>query len=130
MKDLRAVLILIATALLIAIILSFAAPAYSAGRWDEVDPETRAWFESLRQPDNPSVSCCGSGDAYFVDELEITNGKVFATITDNRGNPLPLGLKLEIPKHKMNRDPNIMNRYIVFASPDGRVFCFISGTGV
>lgn len=113
------------------IILLSSAHAAVGDRWASVDPELREWFQSLKQPDNPQVSCCGSGDAYYADEITVKTGnKVFVTITDNRGNPLPVGTELEIPPHKMNRDANRTGQYIVFASPNGTVYCFISGTGI
>ena len=114
---------------ILAMIVMLASSARAAS-WDDAPPEVKSWFQSLKQPDRPEVSCCGTGDAYYVDDLDVVDGKVYATITDNRSNPLPVGTRLEIPPNKMNRDPNILGRYLVFASPGGMVYCFISGSGV
>lgn len=96
----------------------------------DADPRFAEWFQSLRMPDRPEMSCCGNGDAYYVDDLDTVDGRVFATITDNRGNPLPVGTRVEIPASKMNRDANPTGRYIAFISPMQTVWCFISGSGV
>jgi hypothetical protein len=115
------------------ILITSIRPVHALGppeRWAQADPELREWFSSLMQPDQPGTSCCGSADAYYVDQLEVEDGRVFATVTDNRGNPVPVGTRVEIPPHKMNRDANRTGRYIVFLSPQATVFCFISATGV
>lgn len=56
--------------------------------WDQTaSPEDRAWFVRQMQPDFPEASCCGEADAYFADEFEIKDGKVYAIITDTRVVP-------------------------------------------
>jgi hypothetical protein len=40
-------------------------------RWDMQDPRTKQWFENLKQPDHPRVSCCGEADAYEADNFEV-----------------------------------------------------------
>lgn len=60
------------------------------GQWEDADPRIKLWFEGLRQPDNPNVSCCGTADAYWTDKIEVEGDKVFAIITDTRPDePLP-----------------------------------------
>jgi hypothetical protein len=102
------------------------------GQWEGSDPETRAWFRNLRQPDHPLVSCCGDADAYFADEYEIREGRVFARITDNRGNSVPVGTMIEVPPHKVNRDPNITGHIVIFlGGPHNApyVYCYVPGSG-
>ncbi|MDB5651287.1 MAG: uncharacterized protein JWL62_2807 [Hyphomicrobiales bacterium] len=102
------------------------------GQWEGTDPETRAWFRNLKQPDHPLVSCCGDADAYFADEYEIREGRVFARITDSRGNNVPVGTMVEVPPHKVNRDPNITGHIVIFLGgppKDPFVYCYVPGSG-
>ncbi|MGZ3312446.1 MAG: hypothetical protein ACXU8R_28415, partial [Xanthobacteraceae bacterium] len=49
------------------IVLEHFAPDASArdnGQWEGSPPHVRRWFQGLKQPDNPRVSCCGEADAY------------------------------------------------------------------
>lgn len=120
-------------ALLVSVLmLSPVAHARDNGQWQTADPAVRAWFNSLRQPDNPAVSCCGDADAYFADLVEVRDGRMLATITDSRGNPIPVGTVIEVPPQKVNKDANIIGRIIIFlgGSPARpMVFCYVPGTG-
>jgi hypothetical protein len=120
-------------AMLIAVLLaSSLARARDDGRWEATDPRIRAWFNALRQPDNPNVSCCGDADAYFADLVEVRDGRMLATITDSRGNPIPEGTVIEVPPHKVNKDENLIGRIIIFLGGSTRrpiVFCYVPGTG-
>src|SRR5262245_58784006 len=60
------------------------APARDLGQWDDVDPLVRKWFRELKQPDNPSLSCCGETDAYWADSYEVKGDQYVAIITDTR----------------------------------------------
>lgn len=111
-------------------------PAFAreGGDWSQVDPEVRAWIQALTRPDYPGaqLSCCGEADAYYADMGEFgDDGKVYAIITDNRGNPLPVGTKVEIPPNKIqNTEGNPSGHVIVFVGAAGYVYCFIpNGTG-
>jgi hypothetical protein len=54
------------------------------------DPKLRDWYESLKQPDNPTASCCGEADSYFADDVERgPNGEWIAIITDGRDDMVP-----------------------------------------
>jgi hypothetical protein len=106
--------------------------ARDTGQWANESPVIRAWFNSLMQPDVPE-SCCGSGDGYYADQYDVENGKVVATITDSRGNSLPVGTRVVIPPNKVNHDPNPTGHTIVFLGAYGgppTVYCFIPATGV
>src|SRR6476620_5640247 len=107
---------MIARAAILIAVLSASpfARARDNGQWEGVDPKIRAWFNSLRQPDNPAVSCCGDADAYFADLMEVKDGRMLATITDSRGNPIPAGTVIEVPPQKVNKDANIVGRIIIF----------------
>jgi hypothetical protein len=120
-------------AMLIAVLsASPLARARDNGQWENADPKIRAWFNALRQPDNPAVSCCGDADAYFADLVEVRDGRMLATITDSRGNPIPEGTVIEVPPHKVNKDENLIGRIIIFLGGSARrpiVFCYVPGTG-
>ena len=45
------------------------APTRDLGQWD--DPLISKWFRELKQPDDPSRSCCGESDAYWADDYEV-----------------------------------------------------------
>lgn len=109
--------------------LALIAEARDTGQWGGADPAVRAWFESLKQPDNGG-SCCGPADAYEVSETFVRDGRVFVTILDNKGNPLPIGREVEIPREKMNRDRNLVGHPIAFIASGGHVFCFIDSLKV
>ena len=113
------------------------------GQWETTDPQLRAWFQELRMPDNPQVSCCGLADAYYADKVYTrADGKNVAVITDERpdeplGRPhVPVGTEIVIPDHKMKWDRgNPTGHNIIFLSnpnaQGGRdVYCFIDGGGV
>src|SRR5262249_8782383 len=59
-------------------------PVRDLGQWEGTDPVIASWFKNLRQPDAPSVSCCGESDAYYADSFEIDGDKYVAIITDER----------------------------------------------
>ena len=83
--------ILIWTVWAAVIVLSICeAPARDLGQWDGVDPAQRQWFNGLKQPDNPNVSCCGQADAYWADGYEVKGDQYVAIITDTRDDT-PLG---------------------------------------
>ena len=69
------VCVTIAAALLV---LDYAVPnalARDNGQWENSPPHVRRWFQGLRQPDNPRVSCCGEADAYEADIFEVDGGR-------------------------------------------------------
>jgi hypothetical protein len=82
--------------------------AHDYGQWLDESPEVRAWYNSLRQPDHPDISCCGVGDSYWADDIETDkNGNLIAVITDDRADePLkrphvPVGTRIRVPKEKI-----------------------------
>lgn len=90
------------------------------------------WYMSLKQPDNPTASCCGIADAYWCDDISVKDGKTFCAITDDRviprRPPLPMGMKVEIPSYKFsNKGGNPTGHSVVFLSSGGAVYCFVPG---
>lgn len=131
--------VIIASAVAIGALLAILAPAFGRdlGQWENSDPRVRLWFESLRQPDNPNMSCCGESDAYWADKVEVIDGKVIATITDTRPDePLrrphvPPGTRIVVPPHKLKWDRgNPTGHTVIFLNSAREVLCFVQNGGV
>lgn len=108
------------------------------GQWERADPELKKWYSQLRQPDNPTISCCGEADAYWADSYEVDrDGNYVAIITDERDvpgrPPVPVGTKITVPKHKIKHDEgNPTGHAVIFVSsgPIKSVYCYVPGGGV
>lgn len=102
---------------------------------DHDHPELDSWYAGLMQPDNPTVPCCGTADAYWCDDIHVKDGKVFCQITDDRddatlGRPhVAMGTEIEIPTHKYKWDKsNPTGHTVVFLSSSRAVYCFVQGS--
>lgn len=109
--------------------------ARDLGQWS--DPVLRDWYQNLKQPDMPGISCCGEADSYYADSFETSpDGEYVAIITDERADePLkrehvPIGTRIVIPNNKLNRDSNPTGHGVIFLSKGGYVYCFIAPGGV
>lgn len=135
--------------LLAVILLAFSVPAFGADKYSY--PDLGAYYASLMQPDNPHVSCCGDGDAYYADRVEqctLLDGPacaVVAIITDMRGNaikrsdgstihriPVAPGTRVPIPRNKIRKFPipNPTEHSIVFMNSVRGVMCWEPQGGV
>lgn len=120
----------------IAAISTFKADARDLGQWDGHDAAVRAWFEGLRQPDQPTVSCCGEADAYWADSYEVNGSEYVAIVTDAREDA-PLGrahiangTRIPIPNFKIKWDKgNPTGHGWVFIGAGG-VYCYLPPGGV
>ncbi len=133
----------------LVILLALAGPcaARDLDQWG--DTSIAAWYRSLKQPDNPDISCCGEADAYWADSYEVSpSGQYIAIITDERvveGRvPRPVGTRVLIPNHKITfKHGNPTGHGIVFIAPplgeyDARgsgneemfVYCYLAPGGV
>ena len=108
--------------------------ARDLGQWGNADPEVSQWYRSLKMPDLPNASCCGEADSYWC--IEKSKGdQVLCVIDDDRDNialrrtPVANGTIIEIPPHKINKDPNLAGHAIVFLSSGGAVYCFVGISG-
>lgn len=121
---------------------------------DDISRENTAWYNSLMQPDNPAVSCCGEADAYYADSYETRGDQYVAIITDERPDErrdefgrtitrphIPVGTKILIPNAKLKFDRgNPIGHGLVFIghssiSTDGQVapnsvYCYVQVGGV
>ncbi len=122
--------IIIAAALFILI---FPAKAH-----DDEHHEFDEWYESLKQPDNPTVSCCGVADAYWCSFPYTRDGKNYCKLEDHRIIPrrttFPVGMEVESPDRKMMEGSktrgNPTSHSIVFLSSGGIVYCYVMSSGL
>lgn len=135
----RAAYVIIVLMLVLAgIVFSRNASARDIGQRKDADEHISQWFRALRQPDNPSLSCCGKADGYHADKVETgPNGELIAVITDERPDePLgrrhvPPGTRIVVPKNKIKWDQgNPTGHIIIFLSTNNDVFCYVQAGGV
>ena len=91
----------------------------------------REWFQSLMQPDNPYMSCCGEADAFEADTFEIEGDHYVAIITDGKG-VIPPGTRIPVPNAKMKWDKgNPTGHGIIFLrTGTAEVYCYVAPGGV
>lgn len=113
-------------------------------RWAS-PPHVREWFETLMQPDQPTVRCCGESDAYWADSFETSGNQYVAIITDERPpcsetvvppecvmyRPhIPPGTKVLVPNHKLKFDKgNPTGHGVLFVTPQLVVLCYVAPGG-
>lgn len=104
---------------------------------DHDQPWQDQWYENLKQPDNPTASCCGPADAYWADSFEQEKGQYVAIVTDERPDePLkrphvPVGTRILVPNHKIKwNEGNPTGHGVVFLSRADYVFCYVPPGGV
>jgi hypothetical protein len=120
----------------LSLILIAPAHARDLGQWEDHSPETRAWFQSLRQPDQPNMPCCGESDGYWCDDVHVRAGHTYCTIDDDRDDePLyrphvPVGTEILIPDNKLGNYPgNPTGHNIVFMAVSRGIDNAVDGTG-
>jgi hypothetical protein len=110
--------------------ISIAANAFArdSGQWEGQDPKIKEWFEHLKQPDHPRVSCCGDADAYEADNFEVEGDHYVAIITGHRAvTAIPLGSRIPVPRQKMKYDAgNPTGHGIIFIDAQRRVLCYVT----
>src|SRR5437660_244702 len=82
------------------LLLSSTALARDNGQWGDSPINVRQWFQSLMQPDNPYMSCCGEADAFEADSFEVDGDHYVAIITNGKG-VIPSGTRIAVPNQKM-----------------------------
>ena len=121
----------IAFVMLAIIVLALGVPAAARddGQWANSPPHVREWFQSLRQPDHPRVSCCGEADAFEADTFETEGDHYVAIITDGKGVIEP-GTRIPVPNPKMKWDAgNPTGHGIIFIGPQKQVYCYVAPGG-
>src|ERR1700732_1393912 len=113
-----------------ALAMLLPAAARDNGQWGDSPANIRQWFQSLMQPDNPAVSCCGEADAFEADTFEVEGDHYIAVITDGKG-VIPPGTRIPVPNQKMKWDAgNPTGHGIVFIGAQGQVYCYVAPGGV
>lgn len=104
--------------------------ARDSGQWEGSPAATRHWFQSLMQPDNSALSCCGEADAFEADSFEVEGDHYVAIITDGKG-VLPNGTRIPVPNAKMKWDQgNPTGHGIIFIGNQGQLYCYVAPGGV
>jgi hypothetical protein len=117
-------------AALLALAMLLPAAARDNGQWGDSPANIRQWFQSLMQPDNPAVSCCGEADAFEADTFEVEGDHYIAVITDGKG-VIPPGTRIAVPNQKMKWDAgNPTGHGIVFIGTNGQLYCYVAPGGV
>jgi hypothetical protein len=115
---------------LAALAIIASAVARDNGQWSEHSAAVRQWFQSLMQPDNPAVSCCGEADAFEADTFEVEGDHYVAIVTDGKGF-IPNGTRIPVPNQKMKWDAgNPTGHGIVFIGAQGQLYCYVAPGGV
>jgi hypothetical protein len=114
-----------------ALTMLLPAAARESSQWADSPAAVRQWFQSLMQPDNPSVSCCGEADAFEADTFEVEGDHYVAVITDGKGMIAP-GTRIPVPNRKMKWDAgNPTGHGILFLQVGTmNVYCYVAPGGV
>ena len=115
----------------ILLMLALGAPAAARdnGQWGNSPTHIRQWFQSLMQPDNPALSCCGEADAFEADNFEVDGDHYVAVITDGKG-VIPNGTRIAVPNAKMKWDKgNPTGHGIIFIGAGGTLYSYVAPGG-
>ena len=124
-----ALLVLMLTPTVVAIGV-VTAKARDDGQWADQPEHVRRWFQSLKQPDHPRLSCCGEADAFEADSFEVEGDHYVAVITNGKGM-IPNGTRIPVPNQKMKWDAgNPTGHGIIFIGPQGQVYCYVTPSGL
>jgi hypothetical protein len=111
------------------IALGATAAARDNGQWADSPAEIREWFQSLRQPDHPRISCCGEADAFEADIFEVEGDHYVAIITNGKG-VIQNGSRISVPNAKMKWDKgNPTGHGIIFIGDRGQIYCYVTPGG-
>jgi hypothetical protein len=106
-----------------------AVKARDDGQWADVPENVRHWFESLKQPDHPRLSCCGEADAFEADSFEVEGDHYVAIITNGKG-VIRDGTRIPVPNQKMKWDAgNPTGHGIIFIGTQRQVYCYVTPSG-
>ena len=116
---------------LLMFVLCAPAAARDNGQWGNSPTNIRQWFQSLMQPDNPYMSCCGEADAFEADTFEVEGDHYVAIITDGK-TVYPTGTRIPVPNEKMKWDAgNPTGHGVIFLQiGTAKVYCYVAPGGV
>ena len=103
--------------------------------WENSPPHVRQWFQDLKQPDHPRLSCCGEADSYEADLYEQDGDNYIAIITGQGpavDKPvIPVGTRLKVPNSKVKSDKgNPTGHGIIFVGGDNAIVCYVPPAGI
>jgi len=103
--------------------------------WENSPPQVRQWFQNLRRPDQPQLSCCGEADSYEADLYEQDGDSYIAIITGQGpavDKPvIPAGTKLRVPNSKIKWDKgNPTGHGIIFVGGNFAIICYVPPAGI
>ena len=129
-RDVSAVLLVLIPTLIGVAVSVVAAKARDNGQWSDLPKNVRQWFQSLKQPDHPRLSCCGEADAFEADSFEAEGDHYVAIVTDGKG-VIPTGTRIPVPNQKMKWDAgNPTGHGIIFVGPQRQVYCYVTPGGL
>jgi hypothetical protein len=109
--------------------VAFARGTPNSEQWADAPANIRQWFQTLTQPDDPSMSCCGEADAFEADTFEVEGDHYVAIITDGKGM-IATGTRIPVPNPKMKWDAgNPTGHGIIFIGPEKQVYCYVAPGG-
>jgi hypothetical protein len=121
---------------IVSLVLLAFALLVQRGHAHDADPSHDEWYRSLKQPDAPAISCCGTADAYWCDTWYVRDSKTYCRITDDRDDaPLmrphvAIGTEVYIPDYKLKWDAqNPTGHAVVFLGPSLHTYCFVQSSG-
>jgi hypothetical protein len=103
--------------------------------WENSPPHVRQWFQDLKQPDHPRLSCCGEADSYEADLYEQDGDNYIAIITGQGpavDKPaIPVGTRLKVPNSKIKWDNgNPTGHGIIFVGGNYTIVCYVPPAGI
>ncbi len=129
-RDVWAALLILILASIVLGVGVVAAIARDDGQWADMPQNIREWFQSLKQPDHPRVSCCGEADAFEADSFEAEDDHYVAIITNGKGM-IANGTRIAVPNRKMKWDKgNPTGHGIIFIGTQGQVYCYVTPGGM
>lgn len=101
-----------------------AAESRDPSQWSK-DVTIQKWFQNLRQPDHPDMSCCGAADSFEADDYDTEGDHYVAIITDGYGT-WPTGTRVPVANTKIKWDEgNPTGHGILFLQPGTlNVYCY------
>lgn len=107
--------------------LSSAATARDFGQYQNVDPATRQWFRSQKNP-KTGILCCSEADGTYAEE-DIRDGNYWVRF-EARGQTIDW---MEVPDDTVIRDPNKNGAPVVwwwYEKGQIKIRCYSPGAGI
>src|SRR5713226_6912131 len=118
-----------------ALLIAANAFARDGSQWDGQDSRIKEWFEHLKQPDHPRLSCCGEAEAYEADSYQvegITTSQSSPDIAPPRTSPgshIPAARPLQVAPDLSGGLIFPLNRTSAAARRDGRQWVPTAASG-